>query len=74
MDPPESRKKLLHSIYLQVIDKFVDFRFNLPDGDNEAVDPESKDSVLAYAKGILVLACFYLNIVIAFERVMVNEC
>ena len=61
MDPAESRKKLLHSICLQVIDEFVDFRFNLPDGGNEAVDPESKDGVLAYAKGILALGCFYLE-------------
>ena len=61
MDPAESRKKLLPSICLQIIDKFVDFRFNLPDGDNEAVDPESKDGVLAYAKGILALGCFHLE-------------
>ena len=48
---------------VEVVDRFVDFRFNVPDG--EPVDPKFRDGVFAYAKVMIT--------VIASERVVVLQ-
>ena len=45
------------------MDRFVDFRFNVPDG--ETVDPKFRDGVFAYAKVMIT--------VIASERLTVLQ-
>ena len=59
METKENRKQKLDSIARSIVDRFIDFRYNVSDEENES--EAAADNILMYSKRILSLGCFYLE-------------